>query len=51
LINEVNILSQLKHENIVRYYEKFVDRPNKTLYIVMEYCAGGDLAQIIQKCK
>ncbi len=51
LINEVNILRELKHENIVRYYDTIHDKKNTTIYIVMEYCAGGDLSQIIQKCK
>lgn len=51
LINEVNILRELKHENIVRYYDKINDRRNTTLYIVMEYCAGGDLTQLINQCK
>jgi serine/threonine protein kinase len=51
LINEVNILRELKHENIVRCYDKIVDKKNTTLYIVMEYCKGGDLAQLIEKCK
>ena len=44
LINEVNILRELKHENIVRYYDKILDKKNTTLYIIMEYCSGGDLA-------
>jgi NIMA (never in mitosis gene a)-related kinase len=47
----VNILRELKHENIVRYYDKILDKKNTTLYIIMEYCAGGDLSQMIQKCK
>jgi NIMA (never in mitosis gene a)-related kinase len=51
LINEVNILRELKHENIVRYYDKILDKKNTTLYIIMEYCAGGDLSQMIQRCK
>ena len=51
MINEVNILRELKHENIVRCYDKIVDKKNTTLYIVMEYCSGGDLAQLISKCK
>lgn len=51
LNNEVNILRELKHENIVRCIDKLVDRTNTTLYIVMEYCKGGDLAQLIHKCK
>ena len=51
MINEVNILRELKHENIVRYYDKILDKKNTTLYIIMEYCSGGDLSQVIQKCK
>ena len=51
LINEVNILRELKHENIVRCYDKIVDKKQTTLYIVMEHCKGGDLAQLIEKCK
>jgi NIMA (never in mitosis gene a)-related kinase len=51
LINEVNILRELKHENIVRYHDKIIDRKNLTIYIIMEYCPGGDLGQLIKKCK
>lgn len=47
----MNILRELKHENIVRYYDKILDKRNTTLYIIMEYCAGGDLSQMIAKCK
>ncbi len=44
LINEVNILRELKHENIVRCFDKFVDKKNTSIYLVMELCKGGDLA-------
>ncbi|CAH2254498.1 serine threonine- kinase Nek2 [Pelobates cultripes] len=50
LVSEVNLLRELKHPNIVRYYDRIIDRTNTTLYIVMEYCEGGDLATIIAKC-
>ena len=43
LINEVNILRELKHENIVRCFDKFVDKKNTSIYLVMECCRGGDL--------
>ena len=39
----------LKHPNIVRYYDRIIDRTNTTLYIVMECCEGGDLASVIAK--
>nr|XP_056709809.1 serine/threonine-protein kinase Nek2 [Euleptes europaea] len=50
LVSEVNLLRELKHPNIVRYYDRIIDRTNTTLYIVMEYCEGGDLASLIAKC-
>ncbi|XP_006747832.1 cyclin-dependent kinase 1-like [Leptonychotes weddellii] len=49
LVSEVNLLRELKHPNIVRYYDRIIDRTNTTLYIVMEYCEGGDLASVITK--
>ncbi|XP_076024157.1 serine/threonine-protein kinase Nek2 isoform X2 [Genypterus blacodes] len=50
LVSEVNLLRDLKHSNIVRYYDRIIDRSNSTLYIVMEYCEGGDLSSLITKC-
>lgn len=50
LVSEVNLLRELKHPNIVRYYDRIIDRTNTTLYIVMEFCEGGDLASLISKC-
>lgn len=50
LVSEVNLLRELKHPYIVRYYDRIIDRTNTTLYIVMEYCEGGDLATLIAKC-
>jgi serine/threonine protein kinase len=51
LVAEVNILRELRHPNIVRYYERFVDRTNCLIYIVMELCDGGDLAAVIKRCR
>lgn len=48
---EVELLAQLDHNNIVRYYESFFTEgkdKNSQFCIVMEYCNGGDLAQRIQ---
>ena len=41
LINEISILSDLDHPNIVRMYEYFQDE--KRYYIITEVCKGGEL--------
>ncbi|KAK7177193.1 hypothetical protein R3I93_001238 [Phoxinus phoxinus] len=41
--NEINILKKLHHGYIVGYEESFEDEESGYLYIVSEYCAGGDL--------
>ena len=51
LVSEVNLLRELKHPNIVRYYDRIIDRVTTTIYLVMEYCEGGDLSKVILKCK
>lgn len=39
--NELSTLKMLDHPHIVKLYEHFEDR--KFMYIVMEYCKGGEL--------
>lgn len=51
IVAEVNILRTLRHENVVRYEERSIDADRGILYIVMEYCGGGDLGSVIQKCR
>eukprot|EP01066_Platyproteum_vivax_P000489 Platyproteum_vivax@DN10544_c0_g1_i1.p1 len=48
-INEVKVLSSLKHPYIISYRESFIDRGH--LNIVMDYAEGGDLYTRIQKQK
>ena len=47
LKNEIIILQNLKHPNIVRYED--VKKTKKHFYIVMEYCNGGELSQALEK--
>ncbi|KAB1255491.1 Serine/threonine-protein kinase ULK1 [Camelus dromedarius] len=42
---EIKILKELKHENIVALYD-FQEMAN-SVYLVMEYCNGGDLADYL----
>ncbi|EDW62519.1 serine/threonine-protein kinase Nek2 [Drosophila virilis] len=51
LISEISVLRQLQHPNIVQYYHHLVNREAKSIYIVMECCDGGDLAQLIQRAR
>ncbi|KAI8992906.1 kinase-like domain-containing protein [Trametes punicea] len=48
IVAEVNILKDLHHEHIVRYHDRHVDRDAGILYILMEFCGGGDLSSIIK---
>ncbi|XP_034041960.1 serine/threonine-protein kinase Nek2-like [Thalassophryne amazonica] len=50
LIQEINLLRELQHPNIVKCYDHFIDHQNKTVYIVMEYCVGGSLDSVIKDC-
>jgi serine/threonine protein kinase len=50
LRNEVAIMQQVDHPNIVKYYETYEEK--KTIYLVMELCTGGELlAHIVIKNK
>ena len=49
IVSEVNILRELHHPNIVKYYDRIIDKKNTKLFIVMEYCPGGDLSQLIKR--
>ncbi|CCO28981.1 NIMA (never in mitosis gene a)-related kinase [Rhizoctonia solani AG-1 IB] len=41
IVAEVNILKDLKHDHIVRYHDRYVDRDNGILYILMETSSEG----------
>jgi NIMA (never in mitosis gene a)-related kinase 2 len=51
LVAEVNILRELKNNNIVRYYDRIIDKEKAKICIVMEYCEKGDIAKLIKNCK
>ena len=40
-------MKKLKHRNVVRYIDSFVDRDY--LYLVMEYCTRGDLQEYLNR--
>ena len=47
LKNEIYILQNLKHPNIVKYEN--IKKTSKHFYIVMEYCNGGELSKALEK--
>lgn len=42
--SEIQVLSLLNHQNIVRYVEKIEIAEQKKIFIVMEYCEHGDMS-------
>ena len=36
-------MSKLSNENIVRLYDVYNDEEKNLIYIIMEYCDGGNL--------
>lgn len=51
LVAEVNILRELRNPFVVKYHDRIIEKSASRLYIVMEYCGGGDLSRVIKNCK
>ncbi|EEB08437.1 NEK/NEK2 protein kinase Fin1 [Schizosaccharomyces japonicus yFS275] len=47
IADEVNILRNLSHPNIVEYCGEEINRSAKIIHIFMEYCGNGDLDKLI----
>ena len=47
-MNEVTLLTRLKHPHIVECFGSFWDNVRGSLYVVLEYATGGDLHSLIQ---
>ena len=39
--NEIEIMKQLDHPNVIKLFETYED--NRNIYLVMELCEGGEL--------
>lgn len=52
-VGEIQVLSILRHPNIIAYYDSFLHKeaksPNGTLMIVMEFADGGTLEDYIKR--
>ena len=52
IYQEVDILSKLDHQNIVKYYETYEDQEETgNIYLVMEYIKGEQLIEALSKKK
>ncbi|KAM7272397.1 hypothetical protein ACFE04_027060 [Oxalis oulophora] len=47
LMQEINLLSRLRHPNIVQYYES--EKIDDRLYIYLEYVSGGSIYKLLQE--
>ena len=47
--NEIELITKLNHQNIVKYYKSFTE--NNKIYIIMEYFDNGDLDNYIKALK
>ena len=45
LYSEVHLLKSLKHENIIKFYNSWVDDKNKTVNMITELFTSGSLRQ------
>jgi len=43
IVTEVNLLRECRHQNIVKYIDRIIDKDNQKLFILMEYCENKDL--------
>jgi len=51
VVNEVNIIRELKHPNITKYHDRIVDKQSCMIYMITEYCEGGNLLQLLKQSK
>ena len=47
--NEISIMKELNHPNIVRFYDLLTSKSH--YYVIMEYCNGGSLSKCLRKYK
>jgi WNK lysine deficient protein kinase len=45
LYSEVHLLKSLKHGNIIKFYNSWVDEKNKTINLITELFTSGNLRQ------
>lgn len=51
MITEVNILRDIQHQHVVKYFDTIIVREQQKIYIVIEFCSKGDAGAMIDMCK
>ncbi|KAJ1455069.1 kinase-like domain-containing protein [Pelagophyceae sp. CCMP2097] len=51
IMNEVHLLEQLSHPNVIACFGSFWDDSRSGLFVVLEYAAGGDLYALLKRRK
>ena len=46
---EINVMKNLSHPNVIELYDVIGDSEGDHLYLVLEYCAKGDLSKYLNK--
>jgi serine/threonine protein kinase len=49
ILREIELMSRISHPNIVTLHEAILVKENQVVYLVLDYAACGNLAQIIKK--
>eukprot|EP00915_Cephaloidophora_sp_WS-2016_P004901 GHVH01006544.1.p1 GENE.GHVH01006544.1~~GHVH01006544.1.p1 ORF type:complete len:513 (+),score=40.91 GHVH01006544.1:425-1963(+) len=49
LQKEVRLHTNLNHPHVVKLYRQFQDHKRKQIFMVMEYCGGGDLGRYLNR--
>ncbi len=45
----MNIIRELRHPYIIRYFDRIIDKHATKLYMVTEFCENGDLGALIKR--
>ena len=48
-VNEIRVLASIRHPYIVGFYDSFLAKRDRELWIIMEICACGDLASKVER--
>lgn len=51
MITEVNILRDIDHMHVVKYYDTIIVREHQKIYLIIEHCSKGDVGALIDTYK